>query len=62
MPHNFILIGLIKLIFPEAKIIYCKRNPIDNCFPYIHINLWKCLISIRMIKGCWQNIIYFMKN
>ncbi len=32
MPHNFILIGLIKLIFPEAKIIYCKRNPIDNCF------------------------------
>ena len=32
MPHNFILIGLIKLIFPEAKIIYCKRDPIDNCF------------------------------
>ena len=32
MPHNFIFIGLIKLIFPEAKIIYCKRAPIDNCF------------------------------
>ncbi len=32
MPHNFILIGLIKLIIPEAKIIYCKRDPIDNCF------------------------------
>lgn len=32
MPHNFILIGIIKLIFPEAKIIYCKRDPIDNCF------------------------------
>ena len=32
MPHNFILIGLIKLILPEAKIIYCKRAPIDNCF------------------------------
>ena len=32
MPHNFILIGFIKLIFPEAKIIYCKRDPIDNCF------------------------------
>ncbi len=32
MPHNFILIGLIKQIFPEAKVIYCKRNPIDNCF------------------------------
>tara|TARA_Y100000768_G_scaffold203584_1_gene153176 strand:- start:2131 stop:3840 length:1710 start_codon:yes stop_codon:yes gene_type:complete len=32
LPHNFILIGLIKLIFPKAKIIYCKRNPMDNCF------------------------------
>ena len=32
MPHNFIFIGIIKLIFPEAKIIYCKRDPIDNCF------------------------------
>ena len=32
MPHNFVLIGLIKLLFPEAKIIYCKRAPIDNCF------------------------------
>ena len=32
MPHNFIFIGLIKLILPEAKIIFCKRDPIDNCF------------------------------
>ncbi len=32
MPHNFVLIGLIKLILPESKIIYCKRDPIDNCF------------------------------
>ena len=32
MPHNFILIGLIKILLPEAKIIYCKRDPIDNCF------------------------------
>ena len=37
LPHNFILIGLIKLIFPEAKIIYCKRDPLDNCYSlYTH--------------------------
>ncbi len=37
MPHNFIFIGMIKLIFPDAKIIYCKRDPIDNCFSlYTH--------------------------
>tara|TARA_B110000093_G_scaffold55701_1_gene60004 strand:- start:5506 stop:7206 length:1701 start_codon:yes stop_codon:yes gene_type:complete len=32
MPHNFILIGFIKILFPNAKIIYCKRDPMDNCF------------------------------
>ena len=32
MPHNFVLIGLIKILFPNAKIIYCKRNAMDNCF------------------------------
>lgn len=32
MPHNFVLIGLIKIIFPNAKIIYCKRDALDNCF------------------------------
>ena len=37
LPHNFIFIGLIKLILPEAKIIYCKRNPLDNCYSlYTH--------------------------
>ncbi len=37
LPHNFVLIGLIKLILPEAKIIYCKRSPMDNCFSlYTH--------------------------
>ena len=37
MPHHFVLLGYIKIIFPNAKIIYCKRNPIDNCFSmYAH--------------------------
>ena len=37
MPHNFILIGFIKMILPKVKIIYCKRNPMDNCFSlYAH--------------------------
>ena len=32
MPHNFLMIDLIRNILPEAKIIYCKRKPEDNCF------------------------------
>ncbi len=32
LPHNFVHIGLISLIFPNAKIILCRRHPLDNCF------------------------------
>ena len=31
MPHNFLLIGFIKNTFPNAKIIYCDRDPMDTC-------------------------------
>ncbi len=30
-PLNFRWIGLIKILFPNAKIIHCLRNPRDNC-------------------------------
>ena len=30
-PLNFIWIGFIKMLFPDAKIIHCKRNPKDTC-------------------------------
>lgn len=30
-PTNFLHLGLISLAFPEAKIIHCTRNPMDNC-------------------------------
>lgn len=32
MPHNFIYLGLIKILLPNSKIIHCTRNPIDTCF------------------------------
>jgi tetratricopeptide (TPR) repeat protein len=31
MPHNFLNVGLIALLFPNVKIIHTKRNPIDTC-------------------------------
>lgn len=32
MPANFLFIGLIKIIFPNAKIIHCKRDPMASCY------------------------------
>jgi tetratricopeptide (TPR) repeat protein len=31
MPHNFMYVGLIALLFPNARIVHCERNPMDNC-------------------------------
>lgn len=31
MPGNFIRLGLIALLFPNARIIHCRRNPVDIC-------------------------------
>lgn len=28
---NFHRIGLIRLLFPNAKIVHCTRNPLDTC-------------------------------
>ena len=30
-PGNFFRIGLIKTLFPAARIIHCQRDPLDNC-------------------------------
>lgn len=31
MPHNFLYVGLIAMLFPNVKIIHTKRDPIDTC-------------------------------
>src|SRR5690606_451750 len=30
-PDNFLHLGLVKAMFPAARIIYTRRNPADNC-------------------------------
>jgi tetratricopeptide (TPR) repeat protein len=31
LPHNFLHLGLISTLFPRARIIHCKRHPLDTC-------------------------------
>ena len=30
-PDNFLFLGLIRMLFPAARIVYTRRNPLDNC-------------------------------
>ncbi len=37
MPHNFLYLGLISLLLPNARIIHVSRAPLDNCLSlYFH--------------------------
>ena len=31
MPGNYLWAGLIHLMFPRARIIHCRRHPVDTC-------------------------------
>ena len=31
MPHNFLNLGIISLLFPNARVIHCRRDPVDTC-------------------------------
>ena len=39
MPHNFERLGLINLLFPNARVIHCSRNPLDTCLSCYTIQL-----------------------
>jgi tetratricopeptide (TPR) repeat protein len=31
LPFNFMHLGIIALMFPGAKVVHCRRDPLDNC-------------------------------
>ena len=67
-PGNYFKIGLIKTLFPDARIIHCQRNPLDCCLSiYFHcIQDWKWSFELtelgqyylqyQRIMSHWQNL------
>jgi hypothetical protein len=39
-PSNFELLWLIRLAFPDARIVHCRRHPIDTCLSIFFTNFW----------------------
>lgn len=38
-PDNFLYVGLIKRLFPDARIVHTVRNPLDNCLSVYFLHL-----------------------
>ncbi len=45
MPNNIFYIGMIRLLFPNAKIIHCVRDPMDTCW--------------SLYRQCFQDAHYY---
>jgi len=65
---NFSRIGLIKTLFPKARIIHCQRNPLDNCisiffhfFPELKCSfelteLGRYYLDYQRLMSHWHNL------
>ncbi len=70
MPHNFVNLGLISLLFPQARIIHCQRDPRDTClsiyfqhFGWLHpyatnlAHLGSYYRLYQMLVRHWESVI-----
>ncbi len=58
MPPNFMWIGLIHMLFPKARIIHCKRNPIDIC-----LSIYSTYFTARMdFSADRTDLVFFYRQ
>jgi tetratricopeptide (TPR) repeat protein len=58
LPQNFYLVGLIQKLFPKAKIIHCKRDPVDTCLS-VYVTPYNGPVRFAHVK---KNIIDHYRN
>lgn len=68
MPNNFNHLGLISILFPNARIIHCKRNPLDTCISIFfqnfsgHIPYSNDLTTIALYYNEYLKLMNHWKN
>lgn len=66
-PYNFLYLGFIAKAFPDARIIYLKRNPMDACFAMFKQSFFKFAYSLEdlgryyvaqdKLRQHWQSVL-----
>lgn len=63
LPENFTRIGFIRLLFPDAVIVHCRRNPIATCWSLfasnfaLHDPYYNSLEHLRHYYGCYERLM-----
>ena len=53
-PGNFELLWLIRLVLPDARVIHCRRDPVDTCLSIFFANF-----SARLDYACDRGDLVF---
>lgn len=65
MPHNYLYVGNVHMAFPQAKFIFCRRDPIDNCFS-IYTTPYRAPLDFAHDKGniafCYREHLRLMDH
>lgn len=69
MPVNFRNIGLMSILFPNSRVVYCKRDAMDNClsiwfqnfgkgnaFAYDQTHLGQFYVDHERLMAAWRDI------
>jgi hypothetical protein len=65
LPNNFLHIGLIHLILPNAKIIDARRHPLDCCFSGFKMQFadgHRYSYDLEEIGGFYRNYVRYMQH
>ena len=70
MPGNYVYLGLIRLLFPKAPIIHCRRDPLDVClsiyfqsfqkgyeFAYDLADIGHQYLQYRRLMAHWRKVL-----
>jgi tetratricopeptide (TPR) repeat protein len=70
MPDNFLHLGLIAMLFPRARIIHCRRDPLDTClsiyfqkftgdYPYAYdlSEIGRYYLAYRRLMAHWKAVL-----
>jgi len=70
MPSNFLYCGLIRLILPDARIVHCRRDPVDTClscytklfvgeqsFSYDQTELGRYHLAYQALMAHWRSVL-----
>ncbi len=70
MPSNFMLCAMIRIILPDARIIHCRRDPVDTClscytklfadeqaFTYNQMELGRFHRAYHALMAHWRSVL-----